>query len=89
MPPHTAEHYKNKIARFLKWYEAHGYPTGIPDASPGKISDKDPSWQRICKTLLRNDYWSKGLGFSQTKSAAYTKYLEIMRQRRNQWGLMT
>jgi predicted phosphoadenosine phosphosulfate sulfurtransferase len=88
MPPHTAEHYKNKIARFLKWYEAHGYPTGIPDASPGKISDKDPSWQRICKALLRNDYWSKSLGFSMTKSAAYERYLQVMRQRRSQWGLM-
>ena len=28
---------------------------------------KAPSWRRICKTLLKNDYWCKGLSFSQTK----------------------
>lgn len=27
---------------------------------------KIPTWRRICKTLLKNDYWGKGLGFSQT-----------------------
>lgn len=39
-----------------------------------------------CKSLLR-DYWGKGLGFSQHKSAAYTKYQDLMRRRREQWGV--
>ena len=41
-----------------------------------------PSYRRICKTLLRNDYWCKGLGFSQHKSKAYQKYLDLMKRRK-------
>lgn len=34
MPPSSAEHYRNKIAVFLKWYHDRGYPRGIPDDGP-------------------------------------------------------
>ena len=44
-----------------------------------------PSWRRICKTLLRNDYWCKGLGFSQHKNEAYKKYLDLMERRKIEW----
>ena len=87
MPPTTREHYKDKIAVFLRWYELRGYPNGIPDAGP--MNDKSkPSWTRICKALLRNDYWCKGLSFSQHKSAAYEKYRKLMKRRRAQWKLI-
>jgi predicted phosphoadenosine phosphosulfate sulfurtransferase len=86
MPPATREHYKNKIAVFLKWYEERGYPNGIPD--DGSMDKKNPSWKRICKALLRNDYWCKGLSFSQHKSEAYEKYLKLMKRRRQQWGII-
>ena len=46
-----------------------------------------PSWRRVCKALLRNDYWCKGLSFSQHKSAAYEKYLKVMKTRRRAWGM--
>jgi predicted phosphoadenosine phosphosulfate sulfurtransferase len=87
MPPRSAEHYRNKIAVFLRWYEARGYYRGIiPDE--GSITDKrNPSWQRICKALLRNDYWCKGLSFTQTKPDNYQKYLDLMKRRRQSWGL--
>lgn len=89
LPPPTREHYANKIAVFLHWWEVRGYPDGIPDeADPQAEAAKDtPSWRRICKALLRNDYWCKGLSFSQTKSAAYEKYKKVMRNRRRQWGV--
>jgi predicted phosphoadenosine phosphosulfate sulfurtransferase len=87
MPPTTREHYKDKVAVFLRWYELRGYPNGIPDAGP--MNDKSkPSWTRICKALLRNDYWCKGLSFSQHKSAAYEKYRKLMKRRRAQWKLI-
>jgi len=89
MPEKTREHFENKISVFLKWYEVRGYQFGIPDE--GDINDeadkKVPSWRRICKALLRNDYWCKGLSFTQTKSQAYEKYMKIMKRRRQQWGL--
>lgn len=90
MPDKTAEHYRNKIAVFLKWYSDRGYPNGIPDeAAPSdEAAKKVPSWRRICKMLLRNDYWGKGLSFTQHKSAAYQKYLKLMKRRRREWGIM-
>lgn len=87
LPPQTQTHYENKVAVYLKWYADRGYPNGIPDA--GSATDKTaPSWTRICKALLRNDYWCKGLSFSQHKSAAYERYLKIMKKRRQRWGLI-
>lgn len=84
MPPHTKEHYENKIFLFVKWWEKRGYPSGIPEEVDRALETarEVPSWRRVCKTLLRNDYWSKGLGFSQHKSEAYQKYLELMRKRK-------
>ncbi len=90
MPPQTKEHYENKIAVFLHWWEERGYPDGIPDEADIHLeaAKKVPSWKRICKALLRNDYWCKGLSFTQTKSTAYEKYKKVMKRRRQAWGLM-
>lgn len=89
MPPKTKNHYANKIAIFYKWWTERGYPEGIPDEAPYELETKRdvPSWRRVCKSLLRNDYWCKGLGFSQHKSEAYTKYLDLMKRRREEWKL--
>lgn len=88
MPPSTRDHYENKIAVFLHWYSERGYSAGsIPDE--GSATDRDsPSWTRICKALLRNDYWCKGLSFTQHKSDAYENYKRIMKNRRMKWGLI-
>ena len=84
MPPKTQDHYKNKIWKFVKWWEQRGYPDGIPDEADYHMEQKRdvPSWRRVCKSLLRNDYWCKGLGFSQHKSAAYKSYLERIKRER-------
>jgi len=89
MPPTTSNHYKNKIAVYLKWYQTRGYPNDIPDYASRKeeASGKIPAWRRICKTLLRNDYWCRGIGFSPNKSTAYKKYLTLMKKRRKKWGI--
>lgn len=84
MPPITQEHYKNKFYKFIKWWEAHGYPDGIPDAADPMMEAKKnvPSYRRICKCLLRNDYWCKGLSFTQQKSTAYEAYCRKMKEKR-------
>ena len=89
MPPPTAEHYKNKLAKYVFWYRTRGYPEGIPDVVDQDLESKGkvPSWRRIVKALLRNDYWCRSLGFSPTKSSAYSKYLNLMRRKRNEWSL--
>lgn len=89
MPSKTAEHYKNKIAVYLKWYKERGYPEGIPDEADYKLEQlgKVPAWRQIVKSLLRNDYWCRGLGFGITKSSAYSKYLDLMKRRRKKWEI--
>jgi predicted phosphoadenosine phosphosulfate sulfurtransferase len=86
LPDRTREHYENKILLYCKWWEERGYPNGIPDEADYDLEVKRdvPSWRRICKVLLRNDYWCKGIGFTQHKSAAYEKYLDLMRRRKEE-----
>ncbi len=88
MPPKTKEHYENKTLLFCRWWEQRGYPEGIPDEGDYALEAKRkiPSWRRICKSLLRNDYWCKGLSFTQHRSAAYEKYLDLMRRRKREWS---
>lgn len=88
-PPKTAEHYRHKIAHYINWWRTRGYPDGIPDEVEIKLenSRKVPSWRRVCKTLLRNDYWCKYLDFSPTKTSAYAKYEALMKRRRAAWGI--
>lgn len=85
LPKHMADHYRNKIHVFLRWYEERGFPSGIPDEANPKdeASRKSPSWRRIAKMLLRNDYWAKGLSFSQTKHGFYyQQYMKRIKKER-------
>lgn len=88
MPPKTKEHYENKILLFRKWWIEKGYSPDIPDEADLNLEMKRdvPSYRRICKSLLRNDYWCKGLGFSQHKNDAYKKYLSLMKRRKLEWA---
>ena len=90
MPPATAEHYRSKIAVWLRWYQNHGYPDAeIPDAQDADCGAVDKaSWRRVCKCLLKNDYWCKIIGFSPTKTASYERYQRLSQKRREEWGLI-
>jgi len=87
MPPKTQTHYQNKVTMFEYWWRQRGYPDGIPDEAAYEMeaARRAPSWRRVCKSLLRNDYWCKGLGFSQHKSEGYKKYLDLMERRKKAW----
>lgn len=89
MPPAMGAHYRDKIMLFERWWTNRGYPDGIPDEAPYALEAKRlaPSWRRVCKSLLRNDYWCKGLGFSQQKSDAYARYQQVVKARRERWGV--
>lgn len=85
MPPYLAAHYQKKIDKFWGYWQKEGFEV-MPDFSDAKLeaSRKAPSWRRICKVLLKNDYWCKGLSFSQTKkemerqAEMIIKYNEIL-----------
>lgn len=88
MPEVTAEHYRNKIAVYLQWYKKKGMNT-IPQTQQGDIGSRDiPSWRRICKVLLNNDYWCRALSFSPTKPKNYQRYNERMKAKRQEWGIL-
>lgn len=78
MPKVTREHYAKRFKTFINGWKGRGYEK-IPDEAPLVLENAHwvPSWRRICKVLLRNDWWCKGLGLQQEKSEAYGKYLEI------------
>ncbi|PSU66805.1 phosphoadenosine phosphosulfate reductase [Photobacterium phosphoreum] len=72
MPPHLSEHYRSRIFKFLVWWRNNGKKFGvvnIPDFADKKLESQKaiPSWRRICKVLIKNDYWCRGLSFSQNK----------------------
>lgn len=82
MPKKTREHYIIRFKKFICGWKSRGY-VGIPEEAPPELESKcwAPSWRRLCKVLLRNDWWCKGLGMTQPKSEAYQKYLVIKKQR--------
>jgi len=84
LPKRSKEHFENKIYIYCKWWEKRGYPDGIPDEADHDLETKTdvPSWRKVTKTLLRNDYWCKTLGFSQQKSTGYEKYMDLMKRRK-------
>lgn len=84
MPDVTREHYLKRFQAWLRGWHDRGYLNGIPDAAPPELEKKywAPSWRRMCKVLLRNDWWCKGLGLTQPKSEAYARYKQIKASRK-------
>lgn len=83
MPKKTGIHYRERFKKFIKGWQDRGY-LQIPDEAPEDLESKCwvPSWRRMCKVLLRNDYWCKGLGQTQPFSDAYGKFKEIKAKRK-------
>lgn len=78
MPQRTSVHYRDRFEKFLDGWHARGY-LSIPDEAPPELEAKCwvPSWRRLCKCILRNDYWCKGLGQTQPKSEAYKLFKDM------------
>lgn len=87
MPPETAEHFRIKIAVFIRWHQQNnGYTDGvIPDEGP--FDKKTPSWKRIVKMLLSYDYWCKEFAMAPPKNKnSYEAYKKRMQIRKEEWG---
>lgn len=84
MPSVTRKHFVNRFRSFIKGWKERGYISGIPDEAPLVLENAHwaPSYRRMCKVLLRNDWWCKGLGLTQPKSEAYGRYLEIKKNKK-------
>jgi len=83
MPTKTRRHYQFRFKKFIAGWHDRGYAS-IPEEAPPELEAKcwAPSWRRLCKVLLRNDYWCKGLGQTQPKSEAWMKFKEMRNDRK-------
>ena len=83
MPDPTRKHYTYRFQKFIVSWKRRGYAE-IPDEAPPELEAKQwaPSWRRMCKVLLRNDYWCKGLGQTQPKSEAWVKFKQMKKERK-------
>lgn len=80
MPEHLASGYREKIGKFIKWWNEEGVKE-IPDYADPRLETKKkaPSWRRICKMILKNDMYGKSLSFALTKADKQRQYEMIMR----------
>ena len=78
LPVKMQNHYKERFKKFIVGWKKRGYEV-IPDQAPHDLEVKQwaPSWKRMARCILRNDYYCKGLGQTQPKSEAYEKYKDI------------
>lgn len=83
MPKKTGVHYRVRFQKFISGWQDRGYLT-IPQEAPLELESKCwvPSWRRMCRVILRNDYWCKGLGQTQPLSDAYGKFKDIRAKRK-------
>lgn len=82
LPKKTQDHYKERFIKFIAGWKQRGY-SKIPDEAPHDLEVKcwAPSWKRMSRCILRNDYYCKGLGQTQPYSEAYGKFKEIKKKR--------
>lgn len=81
LPTKTRKHYEIRFKKFIIGWHRRGYKK-IPDEAPLQLESKQwaPSWRRMAKCLLRNDYWCKGLGQTQPKSQAWQRFKEMKKK---------
>ena len=83
LPVKMQNHYKERFIKFIAGWKQRGYDK-IPDQAPHDLEIKQwaPSWKRMARCILRNDYYCKGLGQTQPKSEAYEKFKAIKNKRK-------
>jgi predicted phosphoadenosine phosphosulfate sulfurtransferase len=91
MPQAEADNYRDKIAVFIQWWRNKYNLEMTQDDLPELVGKhrRQPTWRRVAKVILRNDFICKGLSFSQQRSetSSYDRYKKLMRDRRAKWGI--
>jgi predicted phosphoadenosine phosphosulfate sulfurtransferase len=83
LPRKIQKHYRERFEKFIAGWLQRGYKK-IPDKAPHELEIKQwaPSWKRMARCILRNDYYCKGLGQTQPLSEAYEKFKAIKQKRK-------
>lgn len=90
MPKVTRDHFIKRFKAFILGWRKRGYFKDIPDEAPRELENAHwaPSYRRLCKCLLRNDWWCKGLGMTQPKSQAWYEFKKSKGILKNQKGTL-
>lgn len=82
LPPKTKKNYIDRFMVFIAWWKKRWYDS-IPDEAPHdlEVQMRVPSWKRMCRSILRNDYYCKWLWQAQPISEAYEKWKQIKKKR--------
>jgi len=83
MPLKTQKNYIDRFKIFIAWWKKRWY-VKIPDEAPHdlEVSARVPSRKRMCRSILRNDYYCKWLWQTQPKSEAYITFKQIKEKRK-------
>lgn len=78
LPEPMQKNYRERFKKFIAGWKKRGYKK-IPDFAPHELEVKQwaPSWRRMCRCILRNDFYCKGLGQTQPKSEAWAKFKSL------------
>jgi len=65
---------KDKLKLYINNWETKCYKVGIPDEAPLRLEqlNKVPSYRRVVKAILKNDYHLESLGFQKPFSKTYS-----------------
>ena len=88
LPASTQQNYRERFEKFIAGWKKRGYAS-IPDEAPRELENKQwaPSWRRMARCILRNDFYCKGLGQTQPLSEAYGKFKDLKKLRKQKEGL--
>lgn len=79
---------KPKTEVYENLYPEVTIDTEIHDFLEGDLSSEDkPSWRRLCRVILRGDYWCSNLSFSPNKTSGAENYKKLMADRRAKWNI--
>jgi predicted phosphoadenosine phosphosulfate sulfurtransferase len=78
LPKQTKSITIQNIKNIVKLWATRGYYNGIPDEAPICLENerKVPSWRRICKSLLKNDFSMGGFGAYTKEAKLYKNYID-------------
>lgn len=83
MPEKSKCHYDEVINKYVSQWVDRCYPDGIPDEADLMVEKKKdvPSWRKMCKCLLKNDFWLRGLDYQPQKSEMYYEIIKMAKQK--------
>ncbi|OIR02421.1 sulfate adenylyltransferase subunit 2 [mine drainage metagenome] len=73
LPPMAEYHYRGKFLTFLLWWRRHRRQFGVAGVADAGIRDPErghniPSWERLARVIIRNDWWCFELKFAATQN---------------------